>query len=83
MMPVLTNFDHFIDHETDSQSRRLAILNRARREEREALLWASAPRHTVARTGHSPRKHESALGRMRTAIGNTLIAAGNRIQSPA
>lgn len=81
MMPVLTNFDHFIDHENDSQSRRMAIMNRARREEREAILWASAPRHTDTRTGNSPRKHEGTLSRMRTAIGNSLIAAGNRIQS--
>ena len=81
MMPVLTNFDHFVDHETDPQSRRLAIMNRARREEREAMLWASAPRQAVTRTGNSRRKHENALSRMRAAIGNSLIAAGTRIQS--
>lgn len=83
MMPVLTHFDHVYDHHTDSQSRRLAILNRARREEMEAMLFATPERHNETRTGSTPRKHEGALNRMRAAIGNTLIAAGNRIQSPA
>jgi hypothetical protein len=83
MMPVLTHFDHVYEGHTDSQSRRLAIMNRARREEMEAMLFATPSRHNVTRTGNSARKHEGVFRRMRAAIGNTLIAAGNRMQSPA
>jgi hypothetical protein len=87
MMPVLTHFDHLIEDHTDSQSRRLAILNRARREEIDAMIFSAPPRHTVTRTGSSARKHRSSLGRvvnrMRDGIGDTLISAGNRIQSRA
>ncbi len=83
MMPILTQPDHLLEHRADSQSRRLAILNRARREEIDAIIFATPPRHTVTRTGSSARKRESLLDRMRDGIGETLISAGNRIQSRA
>lgn len=81
MMPVLTHFDHPYEGHSDPELRRLDMLNRARRDEMDAMLFSLNPRHTARKTGTSTRSRESLMNRMRAAIGNTLIAAGNRIQS--
>lgn len=81
MMPVISHFDHPYEGHADPQSRRMAMMNRARRDEMDAMLFGLNSRQKARKTGTSTRTRESLINRMRAAIGNTLIAAGNRIQS--
>ncbi len=87
MMPVLTNFEQPFHGQTSPELRRMDMLNRARREEMDAMLFGLNPRHTVGKAGNSTRSRESLIGRMvhgvRAAIGSSLIAAGNRIHTAA
>lgn len=87
MMPVLTHFEHPFEGPTSPELRRMDMLNRARREEMDAMIFGMNPRYTVGRTGFSTRNRESLIGRLvkgtRAAIGQSLIAAGNRIHSAA
>lgn len=87
MLPFYTYAQDPYEEYNDPQRRRLAMLNRARRDEMDAIIYGAHPHHGVVRTGDTPRTQESALHRMigglRAAIGNSLIAAGNRIHSAA
>jgi hypothetical protein len=87
MMPVLTHIEHPFHGQISPELRRMDMINRARREEMEVMLFGLNPRHTVGKTGSSPRSRESLLGRMvsgmRAAVGSSLIAAGNRINTAA
>lgn len=87
MMPMLTNFEQPFHGQTSPELRRMDMLNRARREEMDAMLFGLNPRFSVGKAGNSARSRETLIGRMvtgmRAAIGNTLIAAGNRIHTAA
>lgn len=81
MMPVMTHFEHPYENHNNPEVRRMAMLNRARRDEMDAMILNLSTRHTVRGAQTSTRTRESLVNRMRAAIGNTLIAAGNRIQA--
>ena len=81
MMPVMTHFDHPYENHTNPEVRRMAMLNRARRDEMDAMILNLSTRHHVWGAQSNSRTRESLVNRMRAAIGNTLIAAGNRIQA--
>lgn len=87
MMPMMTNFEHPFEGQTSPELRRMSMHNRARREEMDAMIFGINPRHTVVRTGSSPRTRALLPSRMitglRAAIGNSLIAAGNRMNPAA
>lgn len=74
--------------QTTPELRRMDMFNRARREEMEAMLFSINPRHTSAHV--SNRRNESEaftitrlLNGLRNGLGNALVSAGTRIQSPA
>lgn len=91
MMPTFSGtilFDVASQEQTSPELRRMDMLNRARRDEMDAMLHSLNPRHTVATGRTNVRgQQESAFGKMingmRDGIGTALIAAGNRIQSAA
>lgn len=87
MMPIMTNFEHPFEGQTNPELRRMSMHNRARREEMDAMIFGINPRHTVVRTGSSRRTRGSLFTRIitgtRAAIGNSLIAAGNRMHPAA
>ena len=87
MMPMMTNFETPFHGQTSPELRRMDMLNRARREEMDAMLFSLSPRHRVGKAGNSARSRETLLGRMvsgmRAVIGSSLIAAGNRIHTAA
>lgn len=80
-----------IDEKTTQSSpelRRMNMYSNARRAEIDALLHNVDPRHTVAYGQESGEKTQKSgttkvFNRVRSGIGNALITAGNRIQSPA
>ncbi len=68
--------------------RRMDMFNRARREEREAMLYNVNPRRSAATVSKRRDANDSTslsriINGLRNGIGNALVTAGNRIQSPA
>ena len=74
--------------QTSPELRRMDMFNRARREEREALIHNVNPRHSMSTISNKRNESESFnLARLfhglRNGLGNALVSAGTRIQSPA
>lgn len=81
MMPVMTDFDFQSRNYDKPDIRRMSIYNRARRDEMDAMLFNLSTRQKVRGAHTSTRTGETLINRLRAAIGNSLIAAGNRIQA--
>lgn len=83
----LSIFNGTSDVQTSPELRRMDMLNRARREETEAMIFSIDPRQGVSRTVASEKTQPSAListlNSVRNGIGHLLISAGSRIQSAA
>lgn len=73
---------------TTPELRRMDMFHRARREEMESLLLGVNPRHSMTIVSNNRNAHESftisrIFNGLRNGLGNMLVSAGNRIQSPA
>lgn len=74
--------------QTSPELRRMDMFNRARREEMNAMIHGMNSRDAIRTAGSRRSKDESftfsrLLNGLRNGIGNALVSAGNRIQSPA
>lgn len=64
------------------------MFRRARREEMEVMINGAHSRHTMSsvgkrRTASEPSNISRLVNGLRKGIGNALVTAGTRIQSPA
>lgn len=91
MMPptmLVPHEDLLYPTQTSPELRRMDMFNRARREEMETMLLNINPRHTTAHVSKRRNENESLsvarlVNGLRKTVGQALVTAGTRIQSPA